>query len=206
MRMEVFMKTLFEVLEIILPTIITGICTFFITKYTYNKNRPLDKLEISYNRVYYPLFKIINNEKMNNNIEVIISKSKLYFNKYGKYVDGSTLRAFNVLCQSNTETKRKDAFKNFKDNICNKNSFLRRRLGYLEPGFLQIYTYSSKSDKSTFRILTEFCALYASLVISSVANDNIKSICISVSSVILAILIVECIYKLITYLYYKSKK
>lgn len=56
------MGTILELSKIILPAIITGLFTFFITKYTYNKNRPLDKMEIAYNRVYYPLYQIISDE------------------------------------------------------------------------------------------------------------------------------------------------
>ena len=50
------MKILFEVLKVILPAIISGIFTFIVTKYTYNKNKPLDKLEIAYDKVYKTLF------------------------------------------------------------------------------------------------------------------------------------------------------
>ena len=53
------MESLMEILKIILPPLVTGTITFIITKYTYNKNRPLDKLEITYNRVYYPIYRLI---------------------------------------------------------------------------------------------------------------------------------------------------
>ena len=45
-----------ELLKVVLPVVITGLFTFFVTKYTYSKNIPLDKLEITYNRVYYPIY------------------------------------------------------------------------------------------------------------------------------------------------------
>lgn len=51
------METLFEILKVILPAVITSLFTFFITKYTYNNNRPLDKIEMAYNRIYYPIYK-----------------------------------------------------------------------------------------------------------------------------------------------------
>lgn len=38
-----------EIMKIVLPTIVGGIFTFLITKYTYNKNVPLDKLKNLYN-------------------------------------------------------------------------------------------------------------------------------------------------------------
>lgn len=52
------MKNLYEILKIILRSIVTDISTFFVTKYTYNKNIPIDKLKIAYNRIYYPLYKL----------------------------------------------------------------------------------------------------------------------------------------------------
>ena len=37
-----------EIMKIVLPTIVGGIFTFLITKYTYNKNVPLDKFELRF--------------------------------------------------------------------------------------------------------------------------------------------------------------
>ena len=54
--MKLDIELFIEFVKIILPVLITGIFTFLITKYTYHKNIPLDKLEISYNRIYYPIF------------------------------------------------------------------------------------------------------------------------------------------------------
>ena len=68
----------------IIATIITGIFTFFITKYTYHKNAPLDKLEISYDRIYYPIYRLI---RSNKNVLEIVEKSELYLLKYNKYAD-----------------------------------------------------------------------------------------------------------------------
>lgn len=200
------MKTLFDILKIILPTTITSICTFLITKYTYNKNKPLDKLEIAYNRIYYPLYKLIKNKNINNNINLIIDTSKLYFNKYDKYVDRTTLRAFEFLCQCDTDTKKKEAFKNYKNNIIDKNFYLRRRLGYLESSFLQMYTYSSKKDKSTFRILIELTCLYIMMIIYSELNEKWQMRLISIIIILFFIVFIEIIYKFIYFFYYKFKK
>ena len=101
------MEILFEVLKIILPAIIAGLFTFFVTKYTYNNNRPLDKIEIAYNRIYYLLCKIISNKNINGDINEVIKRSKLYFTKYDKYVDVSTKRIFENLCNCNKEAKEK---------------------------------------------------------------------------------------------------
>lgn len=204
------MDTLFEILKVAFPAIITGLFTFLITKYTYNKNRPLDKLEIAYNRIYYPLYilvkgKVIKKENIND-INIIIEKSKLYLEKYNKYADRSTLIAFEILDESNTFAKKKHAFQNFKNNIYNKNYYLRRRLGYLEPNFLQIYTYSSDSEKSTFRILMEFLVAYLFLIISVTTHEKIQLIFIAFLILSSIIIIIECICKFVFFLYYKIRK
>ncbi|MGN0408670.1 MAG: hypothetical protein ACI4EJ_10440 [Bacteroides sp.] len=196
------METLFEIIKIILPTIITGIITFLITKYTYNKNKPLDKLEIAYNRVYYPIYKLIKTD----NINLIISKTKLYVDKYYKYIDKSTLNSFYYLYECKTNTKRKAAYKNFKNNIYDKNSYLRRRLGYLEPNILQIYTYLSGSEKSTLRILLELSIIYVSLGVASFTKDKIQSLFVCLIIILIIIIVLELVYKMFLFFYYKIRK
>lgn len=73
------MEILFEVLKVILPAIIAGLFTFFVTKYTYNSNRPLDKMEVAYSRIYYPLYKIVSDKKMNDYIDEVIKKKQIVF-------------------------------------------------------------------------------------------------------------------------------
>ena len=66
------MNTIFEIANVILPVIISGIFTFIITRYTYSKNTPLDKLEVAYNRIYYPIYRILSNENdMQKNMEQV---------------------------------------------------------------------------------------------------------------------------------------
>lgn len=196
---------LFELIKVILPAIITGMITFLITKYSYNNNRPLDKLEIAYNRVYYPLYKLVTDKNIKD-IDFIITKANYSLNKYNKYVDRSTLRAFNYLCECNSEAKKKDAYENFKENIYNKNSYLRRRLGYLEPNFFQMYTYSSKAEKSTFRILLEIILIYIVTLVSDFFTENIPSVLIYFVSILLIIMLIEIGCKFVRFIYYTIKK
>jgi len=199
----------YEILKTILPAIIAGLFTFFITKYTYHKNRPIDKLEKAYNRIYYPLYRIISDKNINSNINYVINKSRIYFIKYDKYIDISTKRLFNSLCKTNKEAKRKSIYQSFKDNIYNRNSYLRRRLGYLEPSFVQLYKYSTPSTKSLFRITIEFCIIYITLILCNITMnrwDVIFNIAATIFAVFLIIIICEIIWCLLRFLYYKVRK
>lgn len=201
------MRTIYEILKIILPTIITGLFTFFITKYTYNKNTPLDKIEISYNRVYYPLHRIISDKSID--INEAISKSKIYFTKYDKYVDISTKNLFKSLCECTKETKKKSIYQSFKNNIYNRNSYLRRRLGYLEPNLLQLYKYATSGAKSLFRITISFCIAYSTLVLCSIIiniSNMVYNFFVCVFGVSLLWIIGEFIWCLLRFLYYKIRK
>lgn len=203
------METIFEILKVILPAIITSLFTFFITKYTYNNNRPLDKMEIAYNRIYFPIYKIISDKNMSDDIDEVIKRSKSYFTKYDKYIDVSTKRIFENLCNCNKVAKRKSIYQNFKDNIYNRNSYLRRRLGYLEPNFLQLYKYAPPVSKSLFRITIGLCVLYITLVLYSI-TVNISSIVSNIFVVLFTIsllwIICEVVWCFTRFLYYKIRK
>lgn len=106
----------------LVSALIAALGTFLITKYTYNRNIPLDKLEISYNRIYYPIQRLIRD---NNDILQIIEKSEIYLLKYDKFVDRSTIKAFRML-KENAENM--DAYNAYTSNISEMNRKLRRRL------------------------------------------------------------------------------
>lgn len=196
------MENALEIFKIILPTIIAAISTFLITKYTYNKNRPLDKFEIAYNRVYYPLYRLIRN---NNDIDIIINKSKCYLDKYNKYVDSSTLRAYDFLCKCDTNAKKEAALSNFKSNIYDRNSYLRRRLGYLEPSILKLYTYSSSNDKFKLRVLLESLIIYVCFVISDLFK-SIQSVLMYIIILLILLILIELLLKFCMFIYYRIRK
>lgn len=150
------MEELYDLLKNILPAVITGWFTFLITRYTYYKNHPLDKLEITYHKVYYPLYKYIFNEKYTDNMDFVIKKFKHYLKKYDIYIERSTKMTFKNLCKCMTDAEKKIAYQDFKNNIFDKNVYLRRKLGYLEPNFWEMYIYLPNSQKATFRIVVEF--------------------------------------------------
>ena len=173
---EEFWNNAFEVLRIILPSIITGIFTFFITKYGYHRNIPLDKLEISYNRVYYPICCLIKNEK---DVAQVVKKCELHFKKYRKYIDRSTRIAFNYLKDTNNLQHKysKKAYDKFKNNIFAIDSNLRRRLGYLEPNIIYLYVYAPPFEKRILRICVEYLSIYMfSIIILFFQEGTIKQL------------------------------
>lgn len=203
------MKTLFEILKVILPAIITSLFTFFITKYTYNNNRPLDKIEIAYNRIYYPIYRIISDKNIDKNINEVIKRCESYFTKYEKYSDLSTKRLFEALCNCNEETKKKSIYQSFKDNIYNRNSYLRRRLGYLEPGFIQLYRYSTPASKSAFRIAIWVCVLYVALIVCNITaniSNTIFNVSVTTFVIFFILIICELLWCFLRFLYYKIRK
>lgn len=64
------MNIFIDILKTIVPAIISGVFTFIITKYSYNRKVPLDKMEIAYNRVYYPIYRIIYDNKKFNKMKI----------------------------------------------------------------------------------------------------------------------------------------
>ncbi len=193
------MDLLVEILKEILPAIITGICTFFITRYSYNKNVPLDKMEIAYNRIYYPIYKIIYGKYKDNinDLDTTIRKIKPYLDKYNKYADISTIKLFDLLCKN----KDKNSYINFVNNICNKNTYLRRKLGYLEPNVIQIYTYANKTEKFMIRLLLEIIILYCSVIVYTFKNGIIKEVSLTIA----VIDVIFVIFEYILYIFYIVK-
>lgn len=202
-------KNIYEILKNILPAIIAGLFTLFITKYTYNRNKPLDKLEISYNRVYYPIFKIITNAPIDYDIDKTIDKCKIYFVKYDKYIDLNTKNLFRLLCTCTNETKKKSIYINFLNCIYDRNSYLRRKLGYLEPNIILSYKYAMPTEKSVVRIIIELIIVAISMMICNIfvdVFDMIFTISAAISISFLLFIICEIIVCVIRYLYYKIKK
>lgn len=181
------MESFIEILKIILPACITGIFTFIATKYNYNKNVPLDNMKIAYNRIYYPLYKIINSNNGYNreNIDVIINNISAYINDYNiKYIDRSTYKSYRIL----KDNPNKYNYDNFKNNIYDKNSYLRRRLGYLEPSFIQSVKYLSKGDKFIFYFAICGIFTYILLIIATfISKEESTYYFIAAFSIILLI-------------------
>lgn len=202
------MEMIFNLLKIILPAITTGLFTFLITKYTYNRNRPTDKIEIAYDRIYYPLYRILFDEN-NNDVNIIISKIKPYIKKYDKYIDISTKRIFEALYNCNKEAEKKSIYMRFKNNVYNRNLYLRRRLGYLEPDLIQSYQYLGPYKKIFFRISIEvglWNIFWVLAVIVMDLSDKLFTFMALLLVLIVIIIFLEIIGCVFRYLYFKIRK
>lgn len=160
------MNTFMEIAKIILPACITGMITFLITKYNYHKNIPLDKYNIAFNRVYYPIYRLLNTETPTHEL---IDKVKLYLSKYDKFTDRTTHMAFQYLEKNRN---RQEAINKFRKNIFYINSKLRHRLGYLEPNILNMYKYSAPIEKCFVRIVLDLIVIYVSALAFSIISVN----------------------------------
>lgn len=150
----------------VFSAIITGIITFLITKYTYHRNRPLDKLEIAYNRIYYPVYRLLKSCESYN--ADIINDCGFYLEKYHKYVDNSTFIAYKTL----KENPNKNSYANFAENIKSRNSYLRIRLGYLESNLLMIFKYIPSKDKFVIMLCFEAMFMYSSLMLYGIVVNQ----------------------------------
>ena len=79
------------------PTLLTSVTAFLMGRYNNFQNRPLDKMELAYNRVYYPVYRIMREDSIE--ISTVIEKTKKYFCKYEKYIDRSTTMIYKQLCE-----------------------------------------------------------------------------------------------------------
>ena len=158
--------TVMELLKVILPSLFTGVLSFLVARYTSNKNMPLDKLEITYNQVYFPIYRLISEGK---SIEEIKVKSEKYMRDNFKYVNETTWKAFKYLDDARGAEVQK-AYANFKDNIRKMNAKLRKKLGYLEVDLIAQYTYLSAFEKNVYRLLGELTVAYLFLGVVMVTN------------------------------------
>lgn len=200
------MKILLEIINILLPAAVTGIFTFWTTKYAYSKDVPLQKMEIAYNRIYYPLYNLLQNIKYKNltqeEKEQLYSQISNYLKKYNKYADRTTMRLFKVLCIKDSN----ELFENFCNNIYDRCSFLRRKLGYLEPNILKIYTYLPRNEKLTLNIILLFTFTYISATLIGVTNGVFQQFFIVLCFISFIFLIYELICKFITFIFDKIRQ
>ena len=200
------MKSFFEILKIFLPALTTGLFGFFTAKYSYSKNVPLEKMEIAYNRIYYPLYNLLKDVKYKNlsqeEKEQLYSKISNCLKKYNKYADRTTIRSYKILHEKYSDK----LFENFCNNVDNRCSFLRRKLGYLEPSIFEVYIYLSRNEKRTLNIIILSCFAYISTIFITITNKTIQQFFIIICAISLVLLIYELICKFIAFIFDKIRQ
>lgn len=132
------MNTIYlDIMKVVIPALITGTITYWVTKY--NK-RPTDKIAISYNKIYHPLFQLIRNSKELEYI-IILEETKKRLNKYDKFASRTTVAAYKLLEENIDNKYRKRYFHLLEDDIYKYNTKFRRMLGYPEPPAILIFKY-----------------------------------------------------------------
>ena len=196
-----------HVSDVIVPLASTFL-TSILAKARYTRNAPLDKLEIAYNRVYFPIWMLI--KKTEKPDLTFVEKCKIYLYKYRKYIDESTLIALNNLEQcinAGNEKKIKRYYCSFKNEIYRNNNCLRRYLGYLDSGLWTLYNVESSQNKRILRMGIEGCAFYSCIIISFyLQNEKYKRDLLIVILVIIVIVVFELLGALCTYIINKINK
>lgn len=146
-------KILLSIDVSIYVVLITGFTTFLITRYSENRKAPLDKMEISYNRVYYPLYKIVRGKECKDiNHEELCKLSERIFLKYDKYISQATRITYQRYVESQNKNEQiKTTYVNYANNILKYNAYFRRKLGYPQAGVFEMYKYFSKTEKLIVR-------------------------------------------------------
>lgn len=205
--MKSFLNFLIDILPIIIPVMLTGLFTFLVTAYKYNKNKPLDKFEITYNRVIYPVYINMVENESNQDIDSILQKIRHYFTENKKYVDMPTLRAFDELCKEENQKKKQRKYKIFKANIENQNKIFRRELGYFSQSVDRVYKYLDPMIKTGFYIPIEFCFMYSFLLFSTIPEEGSiwYIILTTAASILIIVMIVQLIIFIMRKIYYLIK-
>lgn len=163
-----------SIISSIASAIISGFIAFLIAKYTYIKSRPLDKLEFAYNEVYYPIYNFIKDENNYYNVYLTKNSLKIYFDTYEKYLDYSTIKIYKELCNCDRKSKEKAIYRKFYNNIYDMTTYLRKRLGYLEPSIFQLFKYLTPQKKLdvgiVFSALGAFICLYFCVILSDLTE------------------------------------
>ena len=97
----------------------------------------------------------------------------------------------------------------FKNNVYNRNLYLRRRLGYLEPDLIQSYQYLGPYKKIFFRISIEvglWNIFWVLAVIVMDLSDKLFTFMALLLVLIVIIIFLEIIGCVFRYLYFKIRK
>lgn len=196
------MKTIvIELIKLAFPTVLGFVLSWILN----NRQKPNENLEIAYNRVYYPLYRLIQNNKPDDNIDYneIAKNIASKIIRYEKYFNPTTLKVYKQFEKAIEDNYNvKNIYILLKENIYSQNTYLRRVLGYLTPNIFQTYYNSSQKDKLCFRFIIYISILYVLIAFYSVLQYFFGKINILVSiMIILLIMIIDIAKYMILHLW-----
>lgn len=172
----------------------TGLITFLVTKYTISWNVPLDNMKIAYNRVYYPLvrvmrdttYKTVDHQELQKLMEHLLLK-------YDKYISPSTVRTYkNYLRAFNKDNNKniKTEYLQFYDDVILFSSKLRGKLGYVSASNFENYKSLPKSDQRVFKLSVTFLFLYIAVFLYNFSKWEVLVYIIIILTVYMVCLII----------------
>lgn len=196
------MNIIIKFIAQVFPAFISSALTYIATIKSSKNNFPLNNMNFSYNKIYYPIFTMIQNEKFITDTQ--INKIAKILNKHKKYADLFTLHLFKALQSAKNERLQNSEYNRFKNHIIDKNYSLRKLLGYPTSNFFHTYLYSPYQLQYLFRLCFYFIFVYILAIISSmVKNAAFKNYTIYLLLLILLLLFFDSIIQLVKFLYYK---
>lgn len=154
--------TIFNIIKDLLPPIITGAITYLITKYAAGWRKPIDKIEIAYDRVYYPIFEFMKKAGSEKKYCDIVDFCNDKILEHKKYFSQRTIVLVKNFERSNENTKEEN-YDLLYNNIRDWNVSCRKILGYPEEEFGN-YRYLTNISKMILALMVGCSCVYISVI------------------------------------------
>lgn len=176
-----------EIVKVLITIIGSSLTTFFITRYTMKRNVPLEKMEIAYNRIYYPIFVLLKTEAKK---EDVIKDLAIRIKKYNKYCKLTTIRLYTEFKETMNDNKStKLVYQKLENDILDTSYYLRGKLGYLNPGFFESFMSFSLDKKLYLLSLLDLLAIYLLCLFSFIPIKGLINITATLIIVLLVFLV-----------------
>ena len=102
---------------------------------------------------------------------------------------------YKQLCECTAMEEQERIYSSFCDNIHDNCIYLRKKLGYLQPGYFRIYQYLPIKTKTLIRIVFEFTVCYfCACVYSFVKIEKIQLFCLIIFFICLCAVLLESVF------------
>lgn len=114
---------------------------------------------------------------------------------------------YKQLCECTAMEEQERIYSTFCDNIHDNCIYLRKKLGYLQPGYFRIYQYLPMKTKTLIRIVFEFAVCYfCACVYSFVKIEKIQLFCLTIFFICLCAVLLEFVFVFIRKVFVFIKK